>query len=140
MKTKMENQDNVLRIRDDNEIHGAILSGENRFELTSVKRNVKFIDDAFLTFTLNKNYTFQKFEKLPPIDYNKVQKNELEKLRKWFDKNMVDLLPMILAYSTSEENLLKIKNAITENVSIFIVSGEDTDHSHLLIDKELFGL
>ena len=140
MKTEIKSQDDVLRVRDDNEIHGAIIHKENRYELTSVERDVKFVDDAVLTFTLGEKYTIQRFEKLTPIDYSKIPDMELTVLRAWFDRHIKEMLPTMLSYAMSKENLLKLKDAVQRGVPIIIKSGVDTDHSHILVEKELFGL
>jgi hypothetical protein len=141
MEITIMGQDDVLRVRHDTEIHGAIFEGENRYELVRVERDVQFVDDAKLTFVLSKEeYILPKFDKLKPIDYKKIPKAEKEVLRKWFNKNISQMLPAILSYSTSEENLSRLQEAVKEGVPIIITSGVDTDHSHILMKKELFGL
>ena len=134
-------QDDVLRVRADNEVHGAILDKEDRYELEEVKRNVKFVDDAELTFVISeKEYILPEINKLEPINYKKVPKEELKVLRKWFDKNINQILPTILSFAISEENLSRLQEAVEEGIPIIITSGVDTDHSHILMNKELFGL
>lgn len=135
------NQDDVLRVRNDSEIHGAIINGEIWYNLISIKRNVKLVNDALLIFErLDQKPALSQFKDLPCKDQNEISKRELEALKEWFNKNIKQTLPVILSYSMSKQILLKLQKALNAGIPIIVTSGIDTDHSHILIEKELFGL